>query len=249
MALRPVNGRAVWARTPRQRDAHPQRPLAARLHQAPRRLAQDGGVPLQEVGALPPTARAGRCPHGRSPRGRRSTRSRRQSGSPHASVARSSMTARPPFMSDAPTPHSDVAVEPGHLRCRWAATVSRWPASTRRRARPELGAGDDVVADPVTSSQGQRVECRLHQVGQRPLVPARARGRPSGPGVAARRSPIGSGAGAVVPQDLVQLRLVVALPLAQPLDDEHARHEELATRVLAPPAGPDGDAPRRHDAA
>src|ERR1700683_2969691 len=58
-----------------------------------------------------------------------------------------------------------------------------------------------------------------------------------------------SGAGAVVAQDLVQLSLVVALPLAQALDDEHARHEELSPRVLSPPTGPDGDAPGRHDAA
>src|SRR5271154_3278047 len=66
--------------------------------------------------------------------------------------------------------------------------------------------------------------------------------------VAARRSPIGSGARPVVPQDLVQLCLVVALPFAQALDHEHTRYEELAARVLAPAAGPDGNAPRRHHA-
>src|SRR5271167_1010469 len=62
--------------------------------------------------------------------------------------------------------------------------------------------------------------------------------------VAARRSPTGSGAGAVVPQDLVQLRLVVALPLTEALDDQNAGHEELPARVLAPAAGPDGHTPR-----
>src|SRR5580698_3340133 len=61
-------------------------------------------------------------------------------------------------------------------------------------------------------------------------------------------SPTRSGAGAVVAQDLVQLSLVVALPLAQALDDEHARHEELPTGVLAPATGPDGDTPGRHHA-
>src|ERR1700691_789607 len=67
--------------------------------------------------------------------------------------------------------------------------------------------------------------------------------------VAARRSPTGSGAGAVVPQDLVQLRLVVAFPFAEALDDKHAGNEEFATRILAPAAGPDGHAPGRHHAA
>src|SRR5208337_3680830 len=67
--------------------------------------------------------------------------------------------------------------------------------------------------------------------------------------VTASRSATGSGAGAVVAQHLVELRLVVALALVEPLDDEHARHEELPSRVLAAPAGPNGHAPRWHDAA
>src|ERR1700722_5670039 len=67
--------------------------------------------------------------------------------------------------------------------------------------------------------------------------------------VAARRSPTGSGAGAVIPEDLGQLCLVVALSLAEPLDHEDAGHEELATGVLPTAAGPDGDTPRGHHAA
>ena len=73
MALRPVNGRAVWARTPRSvmTDAH--RPLTARLDERAGRLAQHGGVPVEQVGPPLPQLEQSRCRRGRSPRGRRST--------------------------------------------------------------------------------------------------------------------------------------------------------------------------------
>ena len=52
MALRPIHGRAVWARSPRSTIAHPHRALAAGLDPAVGRLAEDGDVAGQQVGTL-----------------------------------------------------------------------------------------------------------------------------------------------------------------------------------------------------
>src|SRR5271156_58063 len=107
-----------------------------------------------------------------------------------------------------------------------------------------------MTLSPIRSSSSQR-----HAPSASSTTPASAASPRLGEGTAirsrvvARRSPTGSGAGTVVTQDLVQLRLVVAFPFAQALDDQHAGNEELATGILAPAAGPDGDAPRRDDAA
>ena len=112
----------------------------------------------------------------------------------------------------------------------------------------ERGAADDVVPDAFDVEPGAGAQRILYETRERGLAFAR-RGDghevPRGCEEIAHRS----GAGAVVPQDLVQLRLVVALPFAEPLDHEDARHEELPARVLAPAAGPDGDAPGGHDPA
>src|SRR5487761_1660071 len=54
---------------------------------------------------------------------------------------------------------------------------------------------------------------------------------------------------AVGAEDLVQLRLVVALPLAEPPQHDDARQEEFAAGQLPAPHGADGDAPGRDDPA
>src|SRR5580704_1911983 len=157
------------------------------------------------------------------------------------------MTARPPFMSDAPTPHT---VSPSTLGTSLSpgGTVSRCPASTRRCPRPRSVRATTLSPTRSTSSQVDpaSVFCTRSASGaSRPLT----EGTAISSVVTASRSRIGSGAGAVVPQDLGQLRLVMALSLAEPLDHQHARHEELPPGILAAAARPDGDAPRRHDAA
>ena len=58
-----------------------------------------------------------------------------------------------------------------------------------------------------------------------------------------------SGSDAVLTQDLVQLRLVGALPRLEAADDQGAREPELAARELALAGRLHDDAPRRHDAA
>src|ERR1700722_14615799 len=150
-------------------------------------------------------------------------------------------------MSDAPTPHT---VWPSRFGASFptGGTVSRCPARTSRWSWPSAVRATTLSPTRVTSSHPQARSAAS-------TSPASAASPLLGDGtamrsrVAASRSTTGSGAGAVVPQDLVQLRLVVALPLAEALDHEDARHEELPARVLAPPAGPDRDAPRRHHAA
>src|SRR5271170_1101977 len=132
-------------------------------------------------------------------------------------------------MSDAPSPHR---VSPSSLGA-WfpfAGTVSRWPARTRRWPYPSVVRPMTLSPIRSSSSQGQARNASS-------TTPASAASFLLGEGmairsrVAARRSPIGSGARPVVPQDLVQLCLVVALPFAQALDHEHTRYEELAARV------------------
>src|SRR5580692_6537719 len=123
-----------------------------------------------------------------------------------------------------------------------------WPARTRRWPWPSVVRAMTLSPRRSDSSQGQARSASS-------TSPASAASLPLGDGtairsrVAARRSTTGSGAGTVVPQDLVQLCLVVALPFAEALDHQDAGDEELAPRVLAPAAGPDGDAPWRHHAA
>src|SRR4051812_14751508 len=67
--------------------------------------------------------------------------------------------------------------------------------------------------------------------------------------VNASRSVTPSRGDAVLPQHLVQLRLVVALAFLEALDDQHARETELAALELASPGAGHGHAPRRHGTA
>ena len=52
MALRPIHGRAVWARRPASVDREAHRALAAGLDHAVGRLAEQGDVARQQVGPL-----------------------------------------------------------------------------------------------------------------------------------------------------------------------------------------------------
>src|ERR1700689_4032834 len=123
-----------------------------------------------------------------------------------------------------------------------------WPARTRRWPWPSVVRAITLSPTRSSSSQGQARNASSTSAASAASLPL-GDGTAISSRVAARRSPTGSGAGAVVPQDLVQLCLVVALPFAQALDHQDAGDEELAARVLAPAAGPDGHAPRRHHAA
>src|ERR1700722_11875114 len=148
------------------------------------------------------------------------------------------MTARPPFMSEAPRPHSVSPSTLGSLF--WlAGTVSRCPARISRLDRPRAVRATTLSASRSTSNQSHRRSCSSTRSAM-----ARSEwlseGMATRSAVAARRSvTVGdaSGAGAVGAQDLVQLCLVVTLALGQPLNHEDARHEELAPGVLAAPAG------------
>ena len=74
-----------------------------------------------------------------------------------------------------------VAVDPRTSLPWLAGTVSRWPPSTTRRSRPSTGAGDHVGADPVDGeARGALAQPGLHQVGELGLVVAlRAHRRPA----------------------------------------------------------------------
>ena len=244
----PVKGRAVCARTPRSVTRTRMVPWQPASTSAPVGSPEDGGVPGQELRPLLPQleqaavgaadllagveapgdvdrrARARSWPGRASPPGRPSCRTRRR-----------------------PTACRPRAWAP---RCRPAGPCRGGRPGPGAAPRPRAVRATTLSPTRSTSSQGQARE-RVARPGRR--APPRCwLERGDGhqlPGGRERRSPIGSGAGAVVAQDLVQLRLVVALAFAQPLDDEHARHEELAARVLAPAAGPDGHAPGGHDAA
>ena len=60
MALRPIHGRAVWARAPREAHAQPHRALAAGLDHAVGRLAEQGDVAGAADRAAPGTGGRGR---------------------------------------------------------------------------------------------------------------------------------------------------------------------------------------------
>ncbi len=51
MALRPIHGRAVWARAPASVDPKPHRALAARLDDATGRFTEQRQIGLAQVGA------------------------------------------------------------------------------------------------------------------------------------------------------------------------------------------------------
>src|ERR1700722_2307197 len=157
------------------------------------------------------------------------------------------MTARPPFMSDAPSPHRvSPSVFGSSFPC--AGTVSRCPASTRRWLWPTVVRATTLSPTRSSCSQGQERSASSTTVASAPS-PRLGEGTAIRSRVAARRSLTGSGAGAVIPEDLRQLCLVVPLPFAEPLDHEDARHEELPAGVLTTATGPDGDTPRGHDTA
>ena len=147
MALRPIHGRAVWARAPARVTSRRIVPWQPASIDAAGRLAEDGGVAGDAGRAARRTAGRARCARPRPPRTRRRRRSRRRRARRRSSAS-SSSTATPPFMSAAPSPHSTSP----SMRARslpLAGTVSVWPASTSRCVAAELGAGDDVVADPL----------------------------------------------------------------------------------------------------
>ena len=266
MALRPVWGRAVWARRPAQGDPQPQGALAAGLHHATGRLAQDGGVGGQQVGppcpqveqavVLPGHLLAGVEAPGEVDRGLVEAPGQVQEDGEAA------------LHVDAPRPPQGVALDAAARRCRpTGGTVSRCPASSTRRRPSEVGPGDDVVAHPLDRQPRAQPQRGLDGVGHRPLVVAdrrdpdqrggqaeqpvgqiaasapatgstpRHRRSPAGPG--SHRHPVGA-------QDVVELGLVVALALGQPLSTSTHGQVELATGEVPPTAGLDGHRPRRH---
>ena len=118
----------------------------------------------------------------------------------------------------------------------------------------QIGPGHHVVAHPLDVQPRAQPEGGLDGVGHRPswwLTEGMATSavaspsRPSGMPSASTASRHRSRRDAVVPEDVVELRLVVALALGEPLDDEHAGEEELAAGELAPARGLDGHRPRR----
>ena len=149
-------------------------------------------------------------------------------------------------MSDGAEPPQRVAVDAGPIvavgraRCRCgrrAAAGGRGrgrcgPPRCRRRGRP--------------SSHGTARRRASSEVGDRALVVADRRDVDQlGGERAAGRSPRHDG-GAVLAQEVVELRLVVALAFGEPLDDEHAR----AGRTRRPGTrGVGWPAPRRTTAA
>ena len=215
MALRPVNGRAVWARSP---------PSAMRTRMVPWQPASTSAPVGSPSTAASPASSSGRVPPQLEQAAlgpvdllarRRSTRSRRPPGS--GTVGGQVEHDRQPALhvggARGPRGCRPRAAAP---RCRPAGTVSRCPATTSRWARPSVGPGHHVVADPLDLEPGAGRAARLHLVGQRRLVVAhRGDGHQLGGGGRAGRATARSGAGPVLAQDLVQLRLVVPLALGR----------------------------------
>ena len=163
-ALRPIHGRAVWARAPGEDDLDAHRPLAAGLDGAVGRFAEQGDVALEQVGPLaeePPEPvvdrvdllglvedvgdvdgglrhRAGQLEHHRQ----RPTSCR---------TRRSPRACRPRSRSP---------------RCSLTGTVSVCPAMSAAVGSSEVGAGDEVVTRPVDArASGHLLELGLEHVG------------------------------------------------------------------------------------
>ena len=163
MALRPVNGPRRVGPHALERDADPQGPLAAGLDQRVRRLTQDGGVAGQQLGTLVPELEqpalrpadlfAGVEAPGDVDRRR-----------PPTVVARSSMTASPPFMSEEPTPQR---VSPS----------SRGVVVGAGRHGVEVAGQDQALGTPETPSGPPRCRPTRSTVSQRSTARAPSRRR------------------------------------------------------------------------
>ena len=111
------------------------------------------------------------------------------------------MTASPPFMSDAPTPHT---VSPS---MRGSALVARWhgvevAGQDQPVVPPEGRAGDDVVAHPFDVEPGAAGEHLVDGVGDLRLLAADRRHRHQVDRGCQQVRHGGSGAGAVLTQHL-----------------------------------------------
>src|SRR5271165_2645343 len=160
------------------------------------------------------------------------------------------MTARPPFMSAAPTPWrtppSTRTVVDGA-----AATVSRWPARISRRSRPRCVRATTLSPTRSTVRPPTARSSAATRSASGPSDPL-GDGTATSSAARASRSFTGPGGGrsrahAVLAQDGVQVHLVVALARLEPAQNQHAGQEELAPRELPAAAARDGDRPRRHD--
>ena len=161
--------------------------------------------------------------------------------------ASSSMTARPPFMSAAPSPeHRSPSRTARSLP--FGGTVSRCPARSSAMGAAERGAGDDVVADASRLEVIRRREALAVTNAAALASSWLTEGMSTSSAVSSSR-PASRRAHAEAPcsrRMSFSMRLVVALAGRQMAHDQHARQEELAARVLLAAHGADGDAPGRH---
>ena len=135
-----------------------------------------------------------------------------------------------------------VALDPRHLVARVGGHGVEVTTEQTRRSRPSCVRTTMLCSMRSMASDGARVaQARLDEVGELGLVVALRRhrhqrgGEPEqvgGVGVEhrRRRRRLASRRGAVVAQDVVELRLVVALALGEALHHQHARQAERATR-------------------
>ena len=155
-------------------------------------------------------------------------------------------------------PRRGVDPRGGARRCRpTGGTVSRWPARRTRRPRPRSVRATTLSPTRSTSSHGQSssaastasaidllVVADRRDAHQRGGQAEQAVGQVVTGPTASRPSVTSTPRG--VPQDVVELRLVVALALGQAPQHEHARQVELAAGELPPTRGLDGHRPGRH---
>ena len=243
-AFRPVKGRAVWARHPAHAHHHPHRPLAARLDEGGRRLADHRGVGPQQLGPVPP-----------------------QGGQP--ALLSGQLLAGVEAPGDVDRRLLDRAGQVEHDRqAAFHVGGTHPPQHVALEARPTVGARGHRVEvaghhQPLGSPSSVRAttlspsrdhlqpragaEVGRHPVGQGRLVAADRRrghqlggeGRGASPTAAQAETPCSR-------STVVQLGLVVALALVEPLDHQHAGEEELAAGVLPPAGGRDRHRPGRH---
>ena len=155
------------------------------------------------------------------------------------------MTARPPFMSAAPTPHS---TSPSTARPTVGARGHGVEVAGQHQplGPSELGAGHHVVAVAHHLQPRAGAEVGRHPVGQGRLVAAdRRRGHQLG----GEGQEVAHRAQAETPcsrSTAFSWDLSWRWPSFEPLDHQHARQEELAAGVLAPAGGRDRHRPGRH---
>src|SRR5690606_28163687 len=130
-------------------------------------------------------------------------------------------------------------------------TVSMWPATTTRSLRPREVRATTALPSRMTSRcRRSRRDASMRSASSRspPLTDSTSTicaARTSARCV--RSSPMRveppSGVDTVLAQDVVELRLVVALPFLQPLEHQYARQAEGAAGELLLPGAAHGDAP------